>query len=196
LNLANKITTSRILLSFVLFAMLALLESEESWPDCRFLAFAALLFIGITATDALDGYIARRRKEVSDFGRIADPAADKIVICGTFIFLTALPWARPVLPPWIVVVIVAREFIVSGVRSFFESRGESFASDWAGKTKMISQCVAIPSIFFYQIIHTLLPEFSVYAKGLAQVLVGLATVLTLYSGVNYIRKAARMMMSS
>lgn len=192
MNLANKITTSRILLSFVLFAMLSLLENDVH-PNYWFLAASALLFIGITATDALDGYIARRRQEVTDFGRIADPAADKIVICGTFIFLTTFAWARPVLPPWAVVVIVAREFVVSGIRSFFESRGQSFASDWAGKTKMISQCVAIPSVFFYQIIATVAPAFSSYAKGLAQFLVGVATLLTLYSGFNYIRKAATML---
>ncbi|MFO0983795.1 MAG: CDP-diacylglycerol--glycerol-3-phosphate 3-phosphatidyltransferase [Planctomycetota bacterium] len=192
MNLANKITTSRILLSFVLFAMLSFLE-KDSRPKWWFLTLCGLLFIGITATDALDGYVARRLKQVSDFGRIADPAADKIAICGTFIFLTALPWAPPVLPPWVVVVIVAREFVVSGIRGFFEARGQSFASDWAGKTKMISQCVAIPSVLFYKIIDTMAPDLSSYARVLSQVLVGLAALLTLYSGVNYIRKAAALL---
>jgi CDP-diacylglycerol---glycerol-3-phosphate 3-phosphatidyltransferase len=192
LNLANKITTSRILFSFVLFAMLHFLERDER-PAWWFLTTSMLLFIAITATDALDGYVARSRHEESDFGRIADPAADKIVICGSFIFLTALPWAHPVLPPWVVVAIVAREFVVSGIRSFFESRGQSFASDWAGKSKMISQCVAIPSVFFYKIIDTVAPEFSGYTRLLSQVLVAIAALLTLYSGVNYIRKAATLL---
>jgi CDP-diacylglycerol--glycerol-3-phosphate 3-phosphatidyltransferase len=84
---------------------------------------------------ALDGYYARKLKQISDFGRIADPAVDKITVCGTLVFLAAAPWAREVLDPWMVAVILSREFVINGLRSFLESKGISFAPTGAARRR-------------------------------------------------------------
>ena len=101
------------------------------------------LFIIIALTDYLDGYLARRDGLVSAFGRIADPFVDKVMVLGTMIFLAVMPWSQPWFPAWIVVVVLAREFLVTGIRGYVESRGESFAADGFGKIKMVVQCFAI-----------------------------------------------------
>ena len=122
MTLANRITTGRLLLSVVLFVLLDLL-GREPLPGWKFATACLVLFVVITATDALDGYYARKLGQVSDFGRIADPAADKVIICGSFVFLSAIHWGRAIVPPWIVVAILAREFIVTALRGYMERRG-------------------------------------------------------------------------
>ncbi len=195
MNLANQITVGRLILAAGLFCLLAVLDASGE-NAAVWLIIAMLLFIAVVATDALDGYYARKYQQVSDFGRIADPAVDKIVVCGTLIFLAAAEWARPVLAPWMVVVIVAREFAINGLRGFVESRGICFGADWPGKLKMITQCVAIPGVFFFKIIELLLPAIGWAKDGarwLAIILVWSALVLTVYSGVEYVFKAARVL---
>ena len=81
------------------------------------------------------------------FGRIADQFVDKVLVLGTMVFLAVLPWSRALFPAWIVVVVLAREFLVTGIRGYVESRGESFAADGFGKIKMVVQCFAIGFVF-------------------------------------------------
>lgn len=193
MTLANKITTSRLVLAVVLFVMLDLLGRGDPLPGWGLALACLLLFVLVTSTDALDGYYARKLGQVSDFGRIADPAADKVIVCGSFILLTAIHWARDIIPPWIVVAIVGREFVVTALRGFMESKGHEFGADPAGKIKMIVQCVTIPLVLLTWVVKDAWPDQAELYRFLwwgAVVLVWATLVLTVWSGVNYIRKAA------
>jgi len=153
-NIPNQLTVARLVLSVVFFVLLSL-ETHGEIHDTlvpgkiRILLNASLLvFVLAVITDFLDGYLARKWGLVSTFGRIADPFADKIVICGGFIMLTGI--APRVIEPWYAVVIVFREFLVSGLRSFLESRGVAFGAAASGKLKMVLQSITIPVVIFYQ----------------------------------------------
>ncbi|MCA9093415.1 MAG: CDP-diacylglycerol--glycerol-3-phosphate 3-phosphatidyltransferase [Planctomycetaceae bacterium] len=134
-NLPNIITVSRLVLAFILFAMIS------AWPGSLGLA-AAILFLLAAATDAADGYIARRYNLISTFGRIVDPFADKIIVCGTFIFLVEHS-AQSGVTALMAAIVVGREMFVTGLRSFLEQQGKDFSATWSGKLKMILQCAAL-----------------------------------------------------
>ena len=144
----NRITALRFVGALVLFALLAV------WGDGRAEVGPGLatqvcfwLFVLIALTDYLDGYLARRHGLVSAFGRIADPFVDKVLVLGTMIFLAVMPWSRPWFPAWIVVVVLAREFLVTGIRGYVEATGAEFPADGFGKVKMVVQCFAIGFVF-------------------------------------------------
>lgn len=133
-NLPNALTTARLGLAVVLFACV----SFELWST------ALAVFIVAAITDWLDGFIARKQGLTSAFGRNFDPLVDKVLVTGAFIFLMPVPGAR--LAPWMVTLVVARELLVTGLRSFFESRATGFGADWFGKVKMVLQCAALIAI--------------------------------------------------
>ncbi len=135
-NLPNQLTASRLVLAVILFALIA----YQAW-------LSALCVFAVAAfTDWLDGYLARVQGLTSSFGRMLDPLVDKVLISGAFIFL--LPFGTPAgwLTPWMVVVVVAREFLITGLRSYLEQLGVQFGADWLGKLKMVLQCAAISAI--------------------------------------------------
>jgi CDP-diacylglycerol--glycerol-3-phosphate 3-phosphatidyltransferase len=138
-NLPNQLTAARFVLALVLFFII----SEKLWLAC-FVVFAVAAF-----TDWLDGYLARKQGITSTLGRNLDPLVDKILICGSYIFL--LPFGTEGdggwLLPWMVTVIVARELVITSLRSFMENRGATFGADWLGKLKMGLQCAALFVIF-------------------------------------------------
>ncbi len=138
----NRITALRFLGSLVLFVILSV-WGETIGQGSLVVQIAFWLFVGIAATDWLDGYLARRGNFVTAFGRIADPFVDKVMVMGTMIFLAVMDWSRPWFPAWIVVIVLAREFLVTGIRGYVESLGLAFPADWFGKVKMIVQCIAI-----------------------------------------------------
>lgn len=195
MNLPNKITLGRFLASLILFILLVIMNAQGD-PGWLFPLISMVLFILVVATDALDGYYARKLNLITDFGRIADPVVDKVMICGTFVLLASSSWARELMPAWIVVLIIAREFLVTGIRGYIESRGIAFGASWAGKGKMISQCVAVPAVFLHQIVRGAFPD----TKWLITTLYFLAFAIvigtlffTLYSGYLYISKAAKIL---
>ena len=134
-NLPNLLTTARLVLGIVLFGLIEF----EQWVAC--LAVFALAAV----TDWLDGYLARKQGLTSTLGRNLDPLVDKVVICGAFIFLLRTPNAG--VAPWMVTVVVARELIITSLRSFLENVGATFGADWLGKVKMVLQCGALFAIF-------------------------------------------------
>lgn len=138
----NRITAIRFVGSIVLFALLATGETVEV-PKRVELQVCFWLFIAIASSDFLDGYLARRGNQVTAFGRVADPFVDKVMVIGTMIFLSVAEWSRVWFPAWIVVAVLAREFLVTGIRGYVESLGLAFPADWFGKIKMIFQCIAI-----------------------------------------------------
>src|SRR5262245_58107892 len=129
-NLPNQLTATRLALAFVLFALIA----AESWIGC------IVVFAVAALTDWLDGYLARKQGLISTLGRNLDPLVDKVLICGAYIFLLPFGLADGWLLPWMVTVIVARELIITSLRSFLETRGALFGADWLGKLKMFLQC--------------------------------------------------------
>lgn len=134
-NLPNQLTAGRLVLGIILFV---LIEHEE-WLWCiGVFALAAL-------SDWLDGYIARKQGITSTLGRNLDPLVDKVVICGAYVFLLKHPASG--LTPWIIVIVVSRELIITGLRSFLENLGANFGAEWLGKIKMGLQCAALFAIF-------------------------------------------------
>ncbi|QDU59549.1 CDP-diacylglycerol--glycerol-3-phosphate 3-phosphatidyltransferase [Planctomycetes bacterium Pan216] len=175
-NLPNTLTTIRLFLSFVFFALI--------WLDQWLLAL--IVFVVAAITDWLDGYYARRLGLTSPLGRVYDPLVDKVLISGSFIFLLPIPGAG--LNAWMVTIIVAREFIVTGLRGFLEQKGVAFGADRFGKIKMVLQCVAIPWMLFVLIFVS--AEIQSTFLFVVRDLLNWGTVIvTALSGFNYIRKA-------
>ena len=148
---------------------------------------AAGIFILISCTDWLDGYLARSRNEVTDFGKFMDPMADKILVMAALLALIELG----ALPSWVVLVMLAREFIVSGVRMVAASKGEVIAASWYGKAKTVSQIIAI--VLFIVKEGALAGDFSsdVYVAlyVVSWLAMGVALVLTIVSMMDYVAKA-------
>lgn len=139
MNVPNQLTIARLVLSVVCFAFLAF---DWYLPSL-------VLFIIAAGTDWVDGYWARKYGQITQLGRVMDPFADKIIICGTFIFLAGVPrvadnWLPASgIAPWMAVLVVAREMLVTAIRAFFEEGGTDFSAKWAGKWKMLFQCLAV-----------------------------------------------------
>jgi CDP-diacylglycerol--glycerol-3-phosphate 3-phosphatidyltransferase len=191
-NLPNMITLGRLAIAMLLFVMLTLEISGWGIGD-RHLALnlAAVAFILCVATDFIDGYIARRLKMVTAFGRLADTFVDKVVICGTLIYLVHL--TPDLIRPWFVVIIVAREFLVSGLRSYMESQGIEFGARAGGKVKMVLQSMLIPAAMLVQANG----ESGIYPWMLGSLDVVLAILFwgtlisTVWSAVDYLMFAIR-----
>ncbi|MEX2185780.1 MAG: CDP-diacylglycerol--glycerol-3-phosphate 3-phosphatidyltransferase [Pirellulales bacterium] len=196
-NVPNQLTALRFVLSIVLFVII----------EQRHYMVAMYVFIVAAGTDWLDGYYARKYGQVTTLGRIFDPFVDKIIICGTFIFLAAIPGSG--LVAWMAVVVVGREMLVTALRGYIEQHGGDFSASMAGKLKMVFQCAAAALSLFsltwptsapapeYGLFWSLLPvsawgrpEWLVWALAIA---VWLAVLSTIYSGVGYILAAARML---
>jgi CDP-diacylglycerol--glycerol-3-phosphate 3-phosphatidyltransferase len=183
-NLPNQLTTLRLLLAVVMFGLIV-------WE--HYLA-ALVLFVIAAGTDWLDGYFARKWNQVTTLGRILDPFADKVIVCGAFIFLVApmahAPWWG--LRAWMVVVIVARELLVTALRSFVEDRGGDFSAKMSGKLKMVLQCVAAGVCLFFLTYPDAGHEAPPWVWGAMAVSLWSAVALTVFSGVAYVLIAARM----
>src|SRR4051794_37568673 len=101
-----------------------------------------IVFVVAASTDWIDGWWARKYGQVTKLGRIFDPFVDKIIICGTFIFLAA-EWPASGIAPWMAVVVMGREMLVTAIRGFIEQQGGDFSAQLMGKLKMVFQCVAV-----------------------------------------------------
>lgn len=144
------------------------------------LLVAAIIFIFASFTDWLDGYIARRDNLVTNFGKFADPLADKLLVSAALIVLIELGLA----PAWVVVVIISREFAVTGLRLLLvEEGGTVLAAAWPGKIKTVTQLLAI--------IFLLMNDFPLAWTGvpIGSILLYIALIFTVYSGVDYFYNA-------
>ena len=140
MNLPNKITSGRFV-GTVIF--LALLGWGGARKDHRLMT-AAFVFFNLSAwSDLLDGYLARKYKQVTHFGRIADPLVDKILVCGAFIFFLTIEPLNRIFSAWFAVVVLGREFLASGIRGAAEAAGIPFPASAWGKIKTFIQNVAV-----------------------------------------------------
>ena len=178
LNIPNQITAVRLALAIVLFVLIPL--------DYFFAAM--FVFLAAAGTDWVDGYWARKYDQVTQLGRIFDPFVDKILICGTFIYLAAEP--RSGIAAWMAVLIVGRELLVKVLRSFLETRGADFSAKMPGKLKMVLQCAAAAASLLALSTTGVVPSW--LATALAVSVWG-AIALTVYSGIIYIIVAAKLL---
>ncbi len=153
-QIPNLITISRLVLTVIFFV---LLNSHQSSQFAATMWVAFVIYVVAGLTDILDGYLARAWKVESAFGRVVDPFVDKIMVCGAFAFFSSTEFInKDLIPlkeasitgvaPWMVVVLIGREFLITGIRGLAESRGIDFRADWAGKVKMFVQSFAIGAI--------------------------------------------------
>lgn len=190
MNLPNKLTISRFLLTI---AFLGVMFSQMRGHE----TFALALFIAGGITDFLDGQLARRWKLITNFGILMDPLADKIMVCSAFIAFVGLGW----MPAWMVVIIVARELAITGLRLLAASRNVVLAAEGYGKHKTISQIVAVISI----LVLAAYPEWGVFGRPFSFEIQGrswawwfteaskwVAVLLTLLSGGIYLWKNRRL----
>ena len=171
MNLPNKLTVLRVCM-IPFFVVMLLLNGGEN-QTYRYIA--AAIFIVASLTDMLDGKIARKYNLVTNFGKFMDPLADKLLVCSALICLVDLKQ----LPAWMVIVIISREFIITGFRLIALESGKVIAASWWGKTKTVSQMVMI--IFVLSGIvgpQTVIGLILIYASAF----------FTIVSGVDYIVK--------
>jgi CDP-diacylglycerol--glycerol-3-phosphate 3-phosphatidyltransferase len=179
-NLPNRITLSRLLLAIVFFVLLS----------HRYFNVALAIFFVAVVTDWLDGYLARKWDLSTDLGRIVDPFVDKVIICGAFIIFIHI--AKDVIAPWMVIVIVAREFFVSSIRGFSESKGVKFASNIWGKTKMFIQSWTICALILYYAYF----ENIGWAEYMVGVFMWITIVVTVASGITYVYSAKKTLLAA
>lgn len=175
MNLANKLTIFRMVLVPIFLIVL---------PYNTYLAAGIFIFASIT--DTLDGHIARSRNMITDFGKFMDPLADKILTSAAYISLVGLGKV----PAWIVVVIIAREFAITGFRTLAVSTGVTIAASSLGKIKTITQLLAL--------IFLLLDNFPFNYLNIPvdMILLYLSLFFTVLSGVDYLYKNKEILMSN
>jgi CDP-diacylglycerol--glycerol-3-phosphate 3-phosphatidyltransferase len=172
MNLPNKITMVRIILiPFFVAAMLVDFPLHQP--------IALVIFIVAAVSDAVDGHLARSRNLITDFGKFMDPLADKLLVCSAFICLVELQ----LIPSWVVIVIIAREFAITGLRTLAANDGVVIAASKWGKAKTMSQMIAICALLLYS-----WPVCQIQALNIfGTVMIYVALVLTLISGIDYFR---------
>lgn len=178
-NVPNQITMARLALAIVVFILIGL---QQFMP-------ALICFIVAASTDWMDGYWARKYQQVTKLGRMLDPFVDKTIICGTFIFLVGEAPESGVLA-WAATIVVVRELLVTALRSAIEQSGGDFSASWAGKWKMVFQC-AVVILSLYALTRT--GERPVWLNWALPISVWVAVLSTVYSGVDYVFAAVRMM---
>ena len=141
MNLPNYITLGRIVVVPLLVVVL-LTPAGETWFGISGYALAIIIFVVASLSDVLDGQLARRRGQVSTLGKFLDPIADKLLISAALIVLVE----KHLAPSWAVVVILGREFIITGLRSVAASEGIVIQAQRLGKLKMLAQCVAVVAL--------------------------------------------------
>ena len=185
LNVPNVITAARLVLAVVVFLLI---------PLERYLA-AMIVFVVAAGTDWIDGWWARKYQQVTKLGRILDPFVDKIIICGTFIFLAAIPKSGIV--PWMAVVVMGREMLVTAIRGYIEQQGGDFSAQMSGKLKMVFQCAAVVAsliaLWHYQQPGSTAATLPSWLSWTLTISVWLALISTVWSGLEYVVVAARLL---
>ena len=215
-QLPNLLTIARVVLSVLFFAIVAITLWPQGVVDIADRQFwgnvAVVIFIVAAATDFADGWLARRWKVVSMFGRVMDPFGDKLLVIGTFVLLaspafldvTTLPGGEIAISqgpgdpatmstgvrPWMVLVILGRELLVTSIRGMIEGMGLQFAAGWSGKWKMVLQSIAAPLALFVAV-----NPFALDSSGwttVRDVVVWATVLVTAWSAIPYVIRARRL----
>ena len=172
MNIANKLTTLRVVL--IPIFLVVLLSPLVAEPMSRYIAVC--IFIVASITDFLDGYIARSRNMVTNFGKFMDPLADKLLVCSALVSMVELGD----LPAWVVIIILSREFAITGFRTLAMEANIVMAASWWGKIKTTTQMIMI--------IVVLLNIQNSAMNIVELILIVLAVFFTIVSGIDYIVK--------
>ena len=170
MNLPNKLTILRVLM-IPIFLLVLFLAAE---PINRYIA--VLIFVLASLTDMLDGKIARKYNLITDFGKFMDPLADKLLVMAALVSMVSLGD----LPAWVVIVILAREFTITGFRTLAVEANIVLAASWWGKVKTTTQMIMIPLV--------LLDLPFAFMPKLELLLIALAVFFTIFSGADYLIK--------
>lgn len=184
MNLPNRLTVLRIIMTAVFVALM-------SFENFSTFVLAYAVFTVASITDYYDGKIARERNIVTNFGKLLDPVADKVLLCAGFVMLMTIDELR--IPGWAIVAIIGREFLITGGRALAASEGVVLAANRWGKFKTIFQMVYIFTFLFLAIllwpIHYWLPEYEVlyrhYVGQASCVSIIGVSALTVYSGIQF-----------
>lgn len=205
MNLANKLTILRVLLVPIFIILMAI---DSFWTNI----IALVVFCGASITDYFDGKIARSQNTITTFGIFLDPLADKLLVTSAFISFVGLYTLN--IPAWMVICIISREFIITGLRSIAASQNIIIPANMSGKVKTTSQMIAIITILVILIINAALLKFAPitaydlfdmqgFQKFTGWLLIKLpfwlmfiTTILTLYSGYTYIISHKKIFMES
>lgn len=173
MNLPNKLTTARMILVPVFIVLYLLYNGNDGINIPAFVVFAVASF-----TDYLDGHLARKNNLVTNYGKIMDPLADKLLVTSALVCMVQ----TGLVPAWMVIVILAREFAITGLRAVAASEGVVIAAAWSGKVKTVTQMIAV--------IFLLLGNwpFSRIDFPFASIMLWIAVIMTVYSGCEYIYK--------
>lgn len=194
-NLPNAITLSRLLLT-------AVFVIAVGFPGNPGYAIALVTFSVAAATDWLDGYLARKMGLVTPLGKLLDPLADKILVCAAFVFFSAQPVGGYHCPVWVTALIIAREFLVTGLRQIAVEAGQVLAADGLGKWKTTFQLIfCITGLVWLTFssmaepgkIGGLLRDLADPASWLRPVSLWIAVALTLISGANYVWSSRKLL---
>ena len=186
MNLPNKLTVLRMIL--VPFFVLALL-----WPFPHHFLIALIIFGAASYTDHLDGMLARKKNQITDFGKFMDPLADKILVISALVCFVSLG----LYDVWLVLLIIAREFMVTSIRLVAAGKGSVIAANNWGKAKTVSQIIAICVILLLQYIGELgglglvgfvTEEMAVLFWGIGEVFLAIATFFAVLSGLIYLKQ--------
>lgn len=202
-QIPNTLTMARLVLAGAFFVVLNQFRyvPGQTRDDWLVLGSALLLFILAAVTDALDGYLARIWKVESTFGRIMDPFCDKVLILGALIYLAGARFVDPDairrgdfftmasgVYPWMVVVILARELLVTGIRAQMEGMGIKFGANWFGKLKMILQSIVVPVILVILWLDPARDGWQ-WLTWVRDVLVYATVITTVWSGLPYVTRS-------
>ena len=182
-NFPNQVTTVRLVLSIALFVLL----------HFQFYFAGFWLFLIAAGTDWLDGFWARRYGQITILGRMLDPFVDKVIICGTYIFLAAD--RNSGLMAWMAVLVLGRELLVTALRSFLEQQGADFSASISGKAKFILQCAAASASLFWLSYGIQQPPYAppkgehAFVQYFTVISIWSMIAITIYSGYAYVRAA-------
>jgi len=195
MTLPNKLTLVRIVLIPVMIVLFYIPWFSENliFLDVTYLYFFEfLIFVIASLTDFLDGFIARKYNLITTFGKFLDPLADKMLVFSSMVILMLNFGGRlpegPLVPMWVFVVMIIREFMVSGIRMLVSTKGVVIAAGWMGKWKTFVTMIAI-AVLFMSGIH-------VSFIYIGQVLMYIACLLTIVSGVEYFWKSRSIILES
>ena len=206
-HVPNLITGSRLVLAAAFFALLSFYQYQGR-GDPLLMTAAFVVFLAALVSDYLDGYLARKWKVEGAFGRVVDPFADKILVLGAFIFFAGKnfiipesvehPAADPMVvktitgvAPGMVILLLARELLVTSLRGIMEGGGTSFGAVWAGKFKMAFQSGTILAILVYVTFRPWLLQqgYELFARVIRDIGIWGTVLITLYSGLTYVKNA-------
>lgn len=191
MNIPNQITVSRVIMIpiFVIFMLV-----DFGWGEVSFLGadilvehlIGAIIFIVASITDFIDGYYARKYNLVTNLGKFLDPLADKLLVSAALIILVQLDVA----PAWVVIVIISREFAVTGLRLILAEGGEVVAAKQLGKIKMWTQIIAISALLLDNIV------FEMFSIPFALIMLYVSMFFTVWSGWDYFYANRRVLLDS